>query len=161
MDVSLRAALARGAPALEESAAAMEAEFGAWYRGEEALGDVLRAVLPELFALPAAVLGLIEDIGFCKSMMTVHTGTGDDDDDEEDGDHEAAGAETTAVGINDFAHLKRPEGSTPMRLSFCLGEAWLDEEHLEEFEHVSLSSLHPPRDRLRQTAQQLAELLLE
>ena len=155
MDVSLRAALAKGAPALEESAAAMEAEFGAWYRGEEALGDVLRGLLRELFALPAAVLGLIEDIGFCKSMMTVHTG-------DDDGDEAAeAEAETTAFGKNDFAHLKRPEGSTPMRLSFCLGEAWLDEEHLEEFEHVSLSSVHPPRDRLRQTAQQLAELLLE
>jgi hypothetical protein len=49
----------------------------------------------------------------------------------------------------------------PMRLNFCLGEAWFDEEHIDDYERVEDHVLHPSRTELRHRAIELREFLEE
>lgn len=161
--------------------------FESWQRelrGEK-LRQAVREVLHQLLELPTAVRNSLEEIGFCKSMMSTSS-------DEEYG---IMHPETDIPTFDDFAHVipshnllqqhrhyrgsnstdtKQQQGNyhsdgtepqdrlVPMRLNICVGESWFDQEHIDEIEADSAGeALHPDRIELRERSLELREFLEE
>eukprot|EP01043_Picozoa_sp_COSAG02_P046503 COSAG02_NODE_4355_length_5460_cov_2.632904_3_plen_739_part_00 len=201
MDEALRAAMAalqvdddlNGADSdggsrlkLEEWTSKLATEFERWHRkvhGEQ-LRKVLREVLRQLGDLPAVVQNNLQDVGFCKSMMTTAS----------DAEYGLLHPQTQLPTFDDFAHTIPSYGAleqhheqlqwkqelqdeeeqqldsgdfgqqaamAPMRLNVCLGETWFDDEHVSEYERISDQALHPDRLALRHRSAELREFLEE